>query len=116
MATDASFADYVLEQAGLRELAPKRMFGEYAFYLGGKMVAVACDNQLFVKPTDPGRSLLRREPGHSPFPNARPHFLIEGELDDPPLLRRLLIETADALPVPAPRKPRPRKPKATGTR
>jgi TfoX/Sxy family transcriptional regulator of competence genes len=28
------------------------MFGEYAIYCDGKVVALVCDNQLFVKPSD----------------------------------------------------------------
>ncbi|MCK7502621.1 MAG: TfoX/Sxy family protein [Comamonadaceae bacterium] len=39
------------------------MFGEYAIYLDGKVVALVCDNQFFVKPTDAGRALLGRRRG-----------------------------------------------------
>ena len=34
--------------------AARKMFGEYALYLDGKVVALVCDDQLFLKPT-PGR-------------------------------------------------------------
>ena len=59
MATDSDFIDYIHEQAGLEErLTHKRMFGEYGIYLDGKVVAFACDNSLFLKPTDAARVLL----------------------------------------------------------
>ena len=59
MATDSDFIGYIHEQAGLEErLTHKRMFGEYGIYLDGKVVAFACDNSLFLKPTDAARVLL----------------------------------------------------------
>lgn len=56
MATDQSYVRYICEQAGLeRELTSRKMFGEYALYLQGKVVAFACDNQLFVRSPGEGR-------------------------------------------------------------
>ena len=34
------------------------MFGEYAIYCDGKVTALVCDNQLFVKPMEAGRSFI----------------------------------------------------------
>lgn len=105
MATDASFVGFVADQAGLGpRLATRKMFGEYALYVEGKVVAFACDNQLFVKPTPAGRALVPQAREGAPYPRARPHLLLEGELDDRLLLQRVLLATADALPAPAPRK------------
>ena len=101
MATDASFVEYVRTQSGFADrLSWKKMFGEYALYLGGKVVAFACDNQLYVKPTDAGRAVLASPSEHSPFPGAKPYFRIDDELDDRDRLARLLLVTADALPLP----------------
>ena len=61
MASDADFVGYVCEQAGLGDaLSYRKMFGEYALYLDGRVVALVCDNMLFVKPTAAGRALLVR--------------------------------------------------------
>ena len=104
MATDASFIEFVCDQAQLGSaLSVKKMFGEYGIYLDGRMVALACDNSLFLKPNDAARALLKREPDAAPYPNAKPHFRIDDLLDDPPLLRRLLWETAAQMPVPKPK-------------
>jgi TfoX/Sxy family transcriptional regulator of competence genes len=52
MSTDRDFIDYVAEQIGLgSRLSHRKMFGEYALYVDGKVVAFACDNSLFVKPS-----------------------------------------------------------------
>jgi len=105
MPTEASFVEYVCEQAALpRALSYRRMFGEYALYLDGKVVALACDNQLFLKPTDAARRILARVNEGFPYPGAKPHFRLDDELDQPQVLQRLLLATADALPLPKPRK------------
>lgn len=105
MATDATFVDYVCDQAGLgSRLTVKRMFGEYALYVDGKVVAFACDNQVFVKPTAAGRALLPGAREGKPYPPAKPHLLMVDELEDRMLWQRVLLTTADALPPPAPRK------------
>ncbi len=105
MATDPDFIDYVLEQAGFgARLSHKRMFGEYALYLDDKVVAFACDNSLFLKPTEPGRGALPTVTPGKPYPEAKDYYVIDEYIDDTPLLQRLLQVTADALPMPKPKK------------
>ena len=107
MATDADFVAYVCDQAGLRaRLTTRRMFGEYALDVDGKVVAFACDNQVFVKPTAAGRALLPQAREGKPYPPAKPHLLMVDELEDRQLWQRVLLATAGALPAPKPRKPR----------
>ena len=104
MATDQRFVEYVQSQSGLdAELSYKKMFGEYALYLQSRVVAFACDNQLYVKPTVEGRSLLGEVSEHPPYPGAKPYFRIDDELEDRELLRKLLEVTARALPLPRPK-------------
>lgn len=104
MASDAGFVAYVCEQAGLgSELSHRKMFGEYALYLHERVVALVCDNELFVKPTPAGRALLGEVAEAPPYPGAKPHFRLDDGLDDGDLLRRLLLATAQALPAPKPR-------------
>jgi TfoX/Sxy family transcriptional regulator of competence genes len=101
MATDASFADYVLEQLALpRRASVRRMFGEYALYVDGKVVALLCDDQLFLKPLEPLRARLARVDEAPPYPGAKPHFRIADELERPDELRALLLEAARLLPEP----------------
>lgn len=105
MATDQNYIAFVLEQAGAASgLSARKMFGEYALYLDGKVVALVCDNQVFVKPTEAGRAMLERVSEHPPYPGAKPHFRLDDEIDDAELLRKLFAVTAQALPLPKPKK------------
>ena len=112
MATEQGFVEHLQSQSGLGPaLSFRKMFGEYALYLQGKVVAFACDNQLYLKPTAPGRALIGKVSEQPPYPGGRPHFLIDEQLEDRELLGRLFTVTADALPL-----PQPKGRKATGRR
>lgn len=114
MASDQDFVDYVCEQAGLgTALSYRKMFGEYALYLDERVVALVCDNMLFVKPTAAGRALLDDVEEAPPFPGAKPHWRLDAVLDDGDGLRQLLRATAAALPLP---KPKPRSTAKRATR
>ena len=85
------------------------MFGEYGVYCGVKMVALICDDTLFVKPTVAGRAFAGEVEEGSPYPNAKPHLIIrEDQLDDPDRLAELFRITADELPAPKPKKKKPK--------
>ncbi|MEP6790490.1 MAG: TfoX/Sxy family protein [Ramlibacter sp.] len=104
MATDQSFVEHLQSQSGLgHELSFKKMFGEYALYFQGKVVAFACDNQLFLKPTDEGRAFLGKVVEQPPYPGAKLYFLIDEQLEDREILRKLFQVTAQALPLPKPK-------------
>jgi TfoX/Sxy family transcriptional regulator of competence genes len=111
MATDLDFMEFLAEQmqdAGT--IRWRKMFGEYAVYCDGKVVALVCDNRLFVKVTDAGRAFIG-EPVEAPaYPGARPSFLIEGEFEDREWLSNLVRLTCDALPKPLPKKKGVKKP------
>ncbi|MCL6619353.1 MAG: TfoX/Sxy family protein [Thermomonas hydrothermalis] len=101
MATDVDFIAYVIEQAGLgARLTHRRMFGEYALYVDEKVVAFACDNSLFVKPSAAATRLTPHLPQRSPYPGAKDYPVADELLDDPDRLRTLLLETARLMPVP----------------
>ena len=107
MSTDLSFMQFIADQLhpSLR-ISYRKMFGEYAVYSNGKVVALACDNQLFVKPTEAGRAFLGDVSEGSPYPGAKPHLLIRDEFDDCDRLSQLIAITAQALPPPKPKKPK----------
>ena len=105
MATDPEFLEYVHEQAGLgARLTHKRMFGEYALYLDGKVVAFACDNSLLLKPTPAGKALLPRLTLGKPHPEAKDYYVLDEFLDDTDLVRQVVQATAEALPAPKPKR------------
>ena len=102
MASRQSTVDYLVEQmAGAGEVTAKKMFGEYGVYCDGKMVALICDDQLFVKPTDAGRALTDEVPEGCPYPGAKPCLLIPGDRwEDRAWLARLVADTAAGLTPP----------------
>lgn len=101
MATTRTFMAYVAEQAALgARLTYRKMFGEYAVYLDGKVVALACDNSLFIKPTAAAARLAATTPRRPPYPGAKDYPVIDEWLDEPDALRQLLLETARELPPP----------------
>ncbi len=110
MATDAQFATFICDQlAAAGDVRVRRMFGEYALYCDGKVVALLCDNRLFLKPTAAAGAWLPSPVEGFPFPGARPWVVLDDCVDDIELLTRLVRATADALPPPRP--PRPKRPK-----
>lgn len=104
MSTRADTVAYLCDLAGLGpRLTSRRMFGEYALYVDAKVVALVCDDQLFVKPTEAARALLTQVQEGQPFPGAKAWWLLDAELDEPGLLGVLLNATAAALPPPKPK-------------
>ena len=106
MSSQQKTVDYILEQsAGAGDVTAKKMFGEYGMYCDGKIMALICDDQLFIKPTAAGRAYLGEVTDGEPFPGAKPYFLIEGDRwDDADWLAGLVKTTADDLPTPKPKK------------
>jgi len=101
MATKADFIEYVREQlAGAGAVSYRRMFGEYAVYLDDKVVALVCDNQLFVKPTAGGRAFLGSVNEAPPYPGASMYFLVDDALESPQEMAQLVRITARELPAP----------------
>jgi TfoX/Sxy family transcriptional regulator of competence genes len=102
VASDIGFVEYVCEQIrGAGRVSHRRMFGEFAVYCDGKVVALVCDNQFFLKPTDAGKALLDRVKEAPPYPGAKPYYLVDAQLDDAEAAAALVRATAAALPAPA---------------
>lgn len=104
MASTVEFVEYVCGQiSGAGRITYKKMFGEYGVYCDGKMIGVICDNQLFVKKTAAGATLVPGCPEVAPYAGAKPQLLIDG-LEDREKLARLIAETYRELPAPKPKK------------
>lgn len=108
MSTQAKTVDYLLDQLSAAGVVTSRkMFGEYALYCGGKVVALVCDDQLFVKPTESGRKFLQTVDEQPPYPGAKKYFQILGDQwDDADWLSELIRLTAQELPQPKPKSPK----------
>ncbi|MBY0402633.1 MAG: TfoX/Sxy family protein [Cyanobacteria bacterium] len=118
MGTQQSTIDYLMEQLEVASKAGapscliyvKKMFGEYGLFREGKMVALVCDDQLFIKPTAVGRTLLGKVQEAPPYPGAKPCFLIPRERwEDFDWLLEVFKRSADELPFPKVKKPKAKK-------
>ena len=105
MASDQKFVDFILEQLeNVGNLTAKKMFGEYGIYADEKIFALICDNKLFIKPTEAGRTFIGDVVEAPPYPGAKPSFLIEDKIEDREWLSELVRVTVKELPVPKPKK------------
>jgi TfoX/Sxy family transcriptional regulator of competence genes len=104
MGTSAATIDHLLDTLAPLPLSARKMFGEYAFYLDGRVVALVCDDQLFLKPTPGAVAALPDSPAAPPYPGAKSHLLVTDALDDPDRVARALRAVAADLPAPKPKK------------
>lgn len=106
MATSQATINFLLDQlAGLANVSTKKMFGEYCVYLAGKPVALVCNDQLYLKPTKAGRSIVEQAIEGDPYPGAKPHLVITADLwEDRDWLKQLIQATDNELPLPKPKK------------
>ena len=105
MASDADFVDFVMDQMkNAGDVSARKMFGEYAVYCDGKVVALVCDNRLYVKPTEAGRNFAGNVMEAPPYPGAKMYFLVDDEIEDSEWLSSLVSITAAGLPEPKPKK------------
>jgi TfoX/Sxy family transcriptional regulator of competence genes len=106
MGTSTATIDHLLDTLAPLPLSARKMFGEYALYLDGKVVALVCDDQLFLKPTPGATAALPDSPTGHPYPGAKLHLLVTDALDDPDLVARALRAIAADVPAPKPKKPK----------
>ena len=107
MASDKSFVEFIADQmSDAGTIAYRQMFGEYALYCDGKVVALVCDDQLFVKPTAGGKAYIGAIVEAPPYPGAKLYYLIEEAFEDRDWLSGLIRITAQEVAVPKPQRSR----------
>lgn len=100
MASSQEFIDYVIGQIDLPNTSSRKMFGEYALYLSGKVVGFVCDDTLFVKILPENESFasdLERGPA---YPGSKDYLIVdERHMEDRAWLGEFIEMTAAAVPV-----------------
>ncbi len=106
MATKQSTIDFLAEQIqNAGNVRYQKMFGEYALYCDGKVVALVCDDQLFIKKTEAGQHFLDSSYEAPPYPGAKNYLQVpEDKWDDADWLVDFIRETTISLPIPKPKK------------
>ena len=104
MACNSDFVQYVIDQcSGAGEIAVRKMMGDYCIYCDGIIFGLICDNNLFIKVTEPGRKLLKEVILRPPYEGAKDYFYIS-DVDDKDYLTVLINTTIPALPKPKAKK------------
>lgn len=104
MASNAEFVQFIadqLEAAGT--ITYRKMFGEYGMYCDGKIFALICEDQLFIKITEAGKRLKPDLEMVPPYEGAKPYFLIE-DIENRDFLVAFVTETCKELPLPKKKK------------
>ena len=95
--------EYVAEQLkGAGTITYRKMFGDYGLYCDGKIFALICDDQLFVKITKEGKALYPKLQEAPPYEGAKNYLLVE-DVDDREILTKLAAVTCAQLPEPKPK-------------
>lgn len=102
MSTSKETVEDVLERLGSLDVRARAMFGEYALYCDDKVVALICDDRVYLKPT-----AVSDDEGFEaapPFDGAKDHRVVgERFMGDEARFQALIQGTADLLPKPKPK-------------
>ena len=104
MASNTDFVQYISDQCtGAGEIAVKKMMGDWCIYCDGILFGLICDNNLYIKVTEPGKALLKEVILRPPYDGAKDYFYI-ADVDDREYLADLIKVTLPALPKPRAKK------------
>ena len=97
MACNPDFVQYIIDQcSGAGQIDVKKMMGDYCIYCNGILFGLICDNDLYVKVTEPARIVLKDVVLRPPYDGARDYFYIS-DIDDREYLTKLIKITLPAL-------------------
>ncbi|MBP9718225.1 TfoX/Sxy family protein [Candidatus Gracilibacteria bacterium] len=107
MSTTKEFVAYILDQIDDPKARARAMFGEYGLYYDDVIVALICDDTLFVKITEGTKKILGNDAEMGPpYPTAKPSYVIdERYIEDRKKLRELLKACAKDVQKTKKRKP-----------
>ena len=98
MSSNADFVQYIIDQcSGAGEIAVKKMMGDYCAYCDGVLFGLICDNNFYVKVTEPGKAVLKEVILRPPYDGAKDYFYIN-DVDDRDYLVSLIKANIPALP------------------
>ena len=104
MACSPNYVQYIIDQcSGAGEIAVKKMMGDYCAYCDGVLFGLICDNNLYIKVTEPGKAVLKEVILRPPYDGAKDYFYIS-DVDDRDYLTALIKATIPALPKKNPMK------------
>ena len=108
MSTHKETIEFILGKLGdPKRFSARAMFGEYALYADGKVVALVCDDQLYVKILPASSELESICEKGEPYPGAKLCYVVaEDQLSRLEQLPAILLDIADSLPAKKKKKPK----------
>jgi DNA transformation protein len=108
MSTQKETIEFILEKLGYpKRFSARAMFGEYALYADGKVVALVCDDLLYVKILPVSAELEDMCEKGQPYPGAKDHYVFEeDQLSQLEQLPDILFAIAASLPEKKKKKPK----------
>ncbi|HVL24276.1 MAG TPA: TfoX/Sxy family protein [Thermomicrobiales bacterium] len=104
MSTSKETVAEILDTLAPLNVRARAMFGEFGLYCDEKIVALICDDTLFLKPSPVSGEILGECETAPPYPGAKDYYVVDQErVDDAEWLRDVVQQTADALPAPKPK-------------
>ena len=99
MACSPDFVQFIIDQCSdAGEIAVKKMMGDWCAYCDGILFGLICDNNFYIKVTEPGKALLKEVILRPPYDGAKDYFYIS-DVDDRDYLASLIKATLPALPL-----------------
>ena len=72
MACNPDFVQFIIDQcSGAGEIAVKKMMGDWCAYCDGVLFGLICDNNFYIKVTEPGKDLLKEIILRPPYDGAK---------------------------------------------
>jgi len=101
MRTSIDTIEYILHHLqNVPRFSSRAMFGEYALYADGKVVALVCNDSLYVKILPASKPLEGECEIDAPYPGAKPHYVIsEEQVRNLTELPEILFAISASLPV-----------------
>jgi DNA transformation protein len=101
MSTQKETIEFILEKLGEPgRFTVRSMFGEYALYADGKVVAFVCDDQLYVKILPESKELEGICDKDEAYPGSKLYYSVEeSQLSQISNLPDILLDIAKSLPA-----------------
>lgn len=100
MACNSDFVEYIIDQCSFAgDIAVKKMMGDYCIYCDGILFGLICDDNLYIKYTEAGCSVLQEIVLRPPYEGAKDYFYIS-DVDDRDYLTAIIKTTLSNLPKP----------------
>ncbi len=102
MATDKQTAEVILQHLlAVADARTRPMMGEYIVYVDDVVIGQINEDELFIKVTPFGEQFAPELKKRSPYPSAKPAFVVPSDkLTDPEWLGELISGTLPQLPNP----------------